>query len=408
MRLVPFGLVLCLGSAIAVGCGSSGDDSTDTGAGGASTAGAGGGGASDGGGGVKGDASLDGSKDGTGGDSNGTGGGGGSGGNGGASGGAGSSGAGGSAGAGGGAGGSAGAGGATDGGACTPVPCQGHVYRCGDCLDNDGDGLLDMADPDCMGPCQDNETSYYGGIPGQNNSPCVQDCYWDQDTGAGNDDCYWNHRCDSHEQSPSWYPEPDLGNKCAYDPNAKTPGTSGTCADNYAKQSSTCGSYCGPLTPNGCDCFGCCELPAGSGKWVWLGSTVNGAGSCDEAHATDPTKCHPCEPVAGCLNSCEHCELCIGKPTLPPDCYPPPPDGGTAGAGGAGGSGGAGGAGGVGGSGGVGGGGGTGGGGGAAGSGGGCGGQLCPPGAQACGLSCQPPCPSGYYCLTGCCAKAPQ
>jgi hypothetical protein len=274
--------------------------------------------------------------------------------------------------------------GSTGSGGHPIAPCQGHVYECGDGIDNDKDGLIDSDDPDCLGPCDNTEGSYFGGIPGQNNAPCKMDCYFDQDTGPGNDDCYWDHKCDPHEVPPGYHPEAPNGSQCAYDPKANTPGTPKTCDELYAAQSDTCHAYCGPLTPNGCDCFGCCELPAGSKSFVWLGS-VDGAGmgTCDIASLADPTKCQPCLPVAGCFNDCGHCELCIGKPTLPPDCYPP--DGGSAtGTGGAGGAS-------------------TGATGGSTGSGGG----QCDPGVQACGLPGQAPCPVNYYCVTGCCQKLP-
>ena len=106
----------------------------------------------------------------------------------------------------------------TDGGTftCYVAPCQGHVYQCGDCIDNDGDGLIDSQDPDCLGACQNNESGFTGNIPGQNNAPCKSDCYWDQDTGSGNDDCYWDHSCDPFEQGPPAATNPEIG--CAYDP----------------------------------------------------------------------------------------------------------------------------------------------------------------------------------------------
>src|SRR5262249_41135242 len=152
------------------------------------------------------------------------------------------------------------------------------------------------------------------------------------------------------------HPEPMT--KCPYDANTNISGTSASCADLYAMQSNQCMSYCGPLTPNGCDCFGCCELPAGGGKYVWVGSEdeATGRGSCTIANLADPSKCEPWEPVAGCLNTCQHWELCIGKTELPPDCVA---DGGT-------------------------------------GSGGGDGGttQQCPSGVQPCGLAGELPCPS--------------
>src|ERR1051326_4388744 len=34
----------------------------------------------------------------------------------------------------------------------------------------------------------------------------------------------------------------------------------------------------------------------------------------------DPTKCHPCTQVTACLNTCDACELCIGRTTLPAGC----------------------------------------------------------------------------------------
>ena len=360
-RRVLIGLTLT-GFALAIGCGGSGDS--------------GNGGSKDGSAGSAADGGS------TGGSSSG----------GSAAGGSGATGAGGSGATGTGGSGATGTGGSGGSGVCHKALCQGHQYKCGDCIDNDGDGKVDMADPDCLGPCDDNESGYDGCISGQNNAPCKADCYFDQDTGSGNDDCYWNHKCDKLEVSPDYPPE---GKQCAYNPNTTVSGSSQSCAQLYKKQSTACGNYCGPLTPNGCDCFGCCELPAGSGKYVYLGSTSDDSGkcamaTCDLAHVKDPTKCKPCTPVKGCLNTCLHCELCLGKAKLPADCLPkPPPDGG-AGSGGTTGTGGSG----TGGS-------------GTGGSGGGCGGQICPPGVQPCGLSCQPPCPSGQYCNTGCCVNVP-
>src|SRR5437773_4343797 len=39
---------------------------------------------------------------------------------------------------------------------CFPATCQGKLYECGDCTDNDGDGKIDSEDPDCLGACQNN------------------------------------------------------------------------------------------------------------------------------------------------------------------------------------------------------------------------------------------------------------
>lgn len=248
--------------------------------------------------------------------------------------------------------------------------CQGHVYECGDLVDNDNDGLIDYQDPDCLGPCDNTEDSLFGGIPGQNASPCTQDCYFDQDTGQGNDQCYWSHWCDPNSVAPNYYPEPQNGAVCAYDETKMVPVSNGppqSCADLYEAQSQNCYDYCGPLTPNGCDCFGCCDLSGGQGKYVWLGSVgVNGDTVCTYDQLDNPDVCHPCLPVKSCLNECDPCELCIGKTELPPECDP-----GEGGAGGAPPSG------------------------------------QCPEGVQACGLPDQPPCPSGQYCITGCCQIVP-
>jgi hypothetical protein len=157
----------------------------------------------------------------------------------------------------------------------------------------------------------------------------------------------------------------------------------------YTTQTQACMDYCGPLTPNGCDCFGCCELPAGSGDFVWLGSEDgNGNGSCTIADINDPTKCEPCLPVQACLNNCEYCEVCIGKPTIPEECLP----GGTGGATsvGAGGTGAGSGVGGT-----------------SVGGAGGTPSMQCPTGVQPCGQPGELPCSTQFYCITGCCQPLP-
>lgn len=70
---------------------------------------------------------------------------------------------------------------------CRPVGCAGRIYLCGDCIDNDGDGLVDSADPDCVGACDNNEAGYDLGIPGGDVGRCDRDCYYDTNQGAGND-----------------------------------------------------------------------------------------------------------------------------------------------------------------------------------------------------------------------------
>jgi hypothetical protein len=228
----------------------------------------------------------------------------------------------------------------TDGGGtkiCYYATCQGKLYACGDCLDNDGDGRVDSDDPDCLGPCDNTESGALTlGIPGGNNAPCKADCYFDQDTGTGNDSCFWDHSCDPFEVAPNYYPESSLGNKCAYANNPGL-GVGGglTCATAQQTQSATCKSVCSPLVPNACDCFGCCAIgpqaDAANKKGIWLGSLdkTTGAPSCTLNDLADPAKCHPCTIVSSCYKSCGPCQYCLGDPpnkVFPPSCYSSLPD----------------------------------------------------------------------------------
>lgn len=257
---------------------------------------------------------------------------------------------------------------------CFIAYCQAKLWQCGDCKDNDNDGLIDAYDPDCLGPCQNNELGFFGNIPGQNNAPCKADCYWDQDTGSGNDQCYWDHGCDPFEDQMPLRTMPEIG--CRYDQNTKVGGATvpagqKDCTYLLSNQQTACTNFCEPLTPNGCDCFGCCENPLNLTHYVWAGSeNASGAGTCDRASLNDATKCKACTPVVGCSKPCGRCQLCFGKTAadLPADCAnvatdgggpPPPSDMANA--------------------------------------------LQCPGGEQPCGLPGQPECFAGYYCITGCC-----
>jgi hypothetical protein len=199
-------------------------------------------------------------------------------------------------------------------GECVVTECSGKVYECGDCLDNDDDGSADVADANCWGPCDNNEAGFKGNIPGQNQAPCtVMDCYFDGDSGTGNDGCYWSHACDPSEPSPSG---------CNYNPNAQIPGSGLDCETAQQMQAPLCEDYCEPLTPNGCDCFGCCEVEhEGEYYTVFLG-TGGDEGTCSVEDVADPDKCAPCVQVESCFNPCveEECEICIGDTVIPEDC----------------------------------------------------------------------------------------
>jgi len=248
---------------------------------------------------------------------------------------------------------------------CYVTICSGHETECGDCVDNDGDGLVDSHDRECLGPCDDTEgPELLAGIGGETGGPCKADCYFDFGNGSGNDTCYHDHRCDPLSIAPTFDPE---GPDCQYEMSRV-----GT-RDCPTVQTDLCYDVCRPLTPNGCDCFGCCTFPeltgraaAEGGEYVWLGSVVEGTndGTCTFDDVLDTTLCRPCTPVGNCFNPCETCEICIGRPTLPPECMTPPdggvPDGWVPP-------------------------------------------MRCAPDVQPCGLPGDADCPMDYYCVTGCC-----
>lgn len=256
------------------------------------------------------------------------------------------------------------------GGGCRPVQCDGRTTECGDCMDNDTDGVVDSRDPECLGPCDNTEGPILlAGVGGETGGPCLADCYFDFGNGPGNDDCHWDHRCDPLSVGPRFDPE---GMACEFDA-ARVGGRD--CPD---PQSEMCIDYCRPLTPNGCDCFGCCTFDAIAGRpaseggeYVWIGSVEDGTndGTCTLEEVTDVDACRPCTPVGDCNNPCGPCELCIGRDTLPPECTPSPdggvppdgaiPDGGVE--------------------------------------------YRCDPGVTPCGLPGEADCPVDFYCVTGCC-----
>jgi hypothetical protein len=227
---------------------------------------------------------------------------------------------------------------------CRQTECRGKVYACGDCVDNDEDGDADAQDSACLGPCDDDEAGFSTGIS-NSSAACRQDCYFDGDAGPGNDRCEWSHQCDPLSVAPAYPPSGEM--RCAYEPMP-----SGLdCAGLGQEQPAACLDSCLPLVPNGCDCFGCCELPARSGKYHYVGAS--GGAACSLEALDDPQACPPCTPVDGCFNECEPCEACVGSPP-DPSCEPD---------------------------------------------------AACEPGQPACAQSVR--CELGFYCVTGCCVRAP-
>lgn len=196
------------------------------------------------------------------------------------------------------------------------VECGGVTCACADGQDNDGDGLSDGADSECLSAFDHDESSFATGVPGDNRDPKWQDCFFDGNSGAGDDGCRYHTDCltgDLAEDDPS------------------------------CQVSDSCFDYCQPLTPPGCDCFGCCEILSDSGEML----NVLVSETCSLANLDDEAACPRCEPTDLCENECGECEICLGKTLedLPESCWPdePPPTGsggsGNGGAPGAGGNG---------------------------------------------------------------------
>jgi hypothetical protein len=187
--------------------------------------------------------------------------------------------------------------------------------QCSDGIDNDGDGRVDVGqDPECVGPLDNDESSYATGIPGDNSDACKQDCFFDGNSGMGDDHCLWQLKCD-----------PKSTGQCAY--SASFAQSHATECSVSASQSDQCVNFCRQRTPNGCDCFGCCAVPGAT-------TPIRLAATCTAKDFNDPIKCPPCTQVTQCANTCERCEICIGKPTVPADCGTTsdggtPADGGT-------------------------------------------------------------------------------
>jgi hypothetical protein len=250
-----------------------------------------------------------------------------------------------------GASGTAGAGGASNGLAGDDGTCPGGPWgpggrggalatQCTDGIDNDGDGRIDYDDPECLGGYDNDESSFAYGIPGDNIDACKTDCFWDGNSGAGDDNCSWQFRCDPLNTMSS----------CPHD--AAYAASHPEVCSLSSSQTQTCVDRCSKLVPNGCDCFGCCAIPG-------LPQTVRLTYACTAADFGDPTKCPPCTLVTQCLNPCEPCEICIGRPDVPDSCAPVD----------------------------------------------GCAPYHCPAGTIACGTYGIAPwrCPAGTSCVTGCC-----
>jgi hypothetical protein len=194
-----------------------------------------------------------------------------------------------------------------DGGNTTPG-CEYNAAapQCSNCIDDDGDGLIDGADPHCISALDNDESSFATGIPGDNMDLVDQDCFFDGDSGAGNDGCSQHVCC--------ILGAPDRAS-CPYGANRYNPA-------NCGNLSQECIDFCSPISPPGCDCFGCCTQCNDTGCYdVYINPRVSP--NCDVDVLQDPTKCLPCVKQGECSGGeCGGCVLCPGQTEddLPAEC----------------------------------------------------------------------------------------
>jgi hypothetical protein len=199
------------------------------------------------------------------------------------------------------------------GGMCTPGGPQ-----CSDCIDNDGDGKIDGFDLECTGNLDNDENSFATGIPGDNKDAVNQDCFFDGNSGAGNDGCNIHVCCLLGAATVADCPiGANQYNPMQCPPPIGTGTLSQKCIDN-----------CGKLTPPGCDCFGCCtECVPGSNPLMCFDILINPATSpgCNDTNLADPNVCKRCTKSTMCGGGdCggATCVLCPGQDpsTLPSSC----------------------------------------------------------------------------------------
>jgi len=192
-----------------------------------------------------------------------------------------------------------------------PVDCVPGSTQCNNCVDDDRDGNIDGFDIECTGLIDDDEDSFATGINGDNMDLVNQDCFFDGNSGAGDDRCNRHVCCllGLTEQACD-----DGGYDSNFDPVADCPVQDADCIGN-----------CGGLTPPGCDCFGCCTVCDAAGCVdIYINPVV--APNCDDDSIHDPGACPVCEPSVECGSECpidtSDCILCPGEDesALDPSC----------------------------------------------------------------------------------------
>jgi len=187
------------------------------------------------------------------------------------------------------------------------VACDAGLLRstqCSNGIDDDGDGLVDWLDPECLSVIDNDESAFPFGIVDEFFDPCKLDCAFDGNGGSGDDGCAFDGRCLVGNTNP----------RCPYDPVRAADAT--LCP----KMPEKCVKYCGARTPNGCDCSGCCDVYDSTGASRRARVYASG---CTFEKLNDPAYCPPCEKQTECDRPCGRCDYCLGKTKLPSDCAKP-------------------------------------------------------------------------------------
>lgn len=168
--------------------------------------------------------------------------------------------------------------------------CGAVACACNDGLDNDRDGQPDGQDLECTGPFDNDEATFGTGMEGSNGR--CRDCFFDGNNSVVDDGCSYHRDCLTSVG-------PGDG-RCGCDVGAE------------------CVASCQNRTPNGCDCFGCCEVTGDAAERF----TVQLTDTCSAGALSDPAQCPPCVRDDTCFNPCGPCEACPGRPLseLDPAC----------------------------------------------------------------------------------------
>jgi hypothetical protein len=191
--------------------------------------------------------------------------------------------------------------------------CNLSAPQCSNGCDDDGDGQVDGFDPECSGGADDDESSFATGISGDNVDAKTQDCFFDGNSGGGDDKCAYHTCCLT-----------DVAHDGTCPANLEPPNYDET----ECGVSAECIANCAPLTPPGCDCFGCCTVcDSDSCRDIAISPAVSPA--CTLETLDDPAKCFACVKSTECGGeTCgpETCVLCPGQlpEDLPDSCNETP------------------------------------------------------------------------------------